>query len=124
MTTGARLLRNIRYSSLFGAVFSGWAIVVYLVAGRDAPPAAELARIVAAYMGSAIAAGALTALLHPLQRRAAGRLLTAIVIAAAVGFALALAVGGDKSTGEIAIVTAGYALTMGPIGAWIFRPRR
>jgi hypothetical protein len=97
---------------------------MYLIAGSEAAPAAELALFVAAYMGSAIAAGAITVLLHPLQGRAAGRLLTAIVIAAAVGFALALAIGRGKSTAEIAIVTAGYALPMGPIGAWIFRPRR
>ena len=124
MTLRERVIRNLRYSSIFGAVFSAWAIIVYLIAGSDGPPAAELTHVVAAYMGSAIAAGAITALLHPLQGRVIGRLLTGIVVAAAVGFAFVLASGRATTTREVAVVTAGYALTMGPIGAWIFRPRR
>lgn len=124
MTAWERILRNVRYAALFGAAFSLWAIIAYLAAGSEAPGIAALVRIIAAYMGAAVAAGTITALMHPLLDRTFGRLLAAIAIAAAAAFALVLATGAARSGRDIALTTLGYALIMGPIGAYIFRPRR
>ena len=124
MTVWERILRNVRYASLFGAAFSLWAIIAYLAAGKEAPGIAALTRIVAAYMGSAVAAGTITALMHPLLGRTYGRVLVATVIAGAAGFALVLATGAANSGRDVVLTTLGYALIMGPIGAYIFRRRR